>query len=107
MTLAYRVDLKVALAIDADAPSARGARLPADPEGTTVVGLTAVRALQVEVVRTGKPATVPFEKAATAKALGLGPGALGDVGVRRRGKRTVLVIEVPVERGSGFLKRLR
>lgn len=134
MALAYQVDGLVAKAFDAERIEAALVLLP-NRKGTTIISLKAIRALKVEVERNGALVKVPFRlattdelkdavtrrgqpalprdkdverlRAATVKLLGEGPGAIGDVGIRRRGKRTVLVVEIPIERGEEFLRRFR
>lgn len=99
--------------------------------GAVVVSLAALEKIRVPAVRDGRTVTVGFanatpeELAAEAdrvaraalpaatteeteqvervrRRLSAGPGALADVSTRRRGKRRVLVIEVPLDRLDEF-----
>lgn len=134
MELARKVSLEVALAFDPERLEAGLRLLPA--KEATVITVKSLTAIKVPVERNGRVRTVSFNDATTdeliaavvdlekaarpaltaevtglkdrvAKRLGSGAGAIGDVGLRRRGKKLVLVIEVPVERGDELLSRLR
>lgn len=134
MELARKVSLEVAMNFDPERLEAGLRLLPA--REATAITVKSLSAIKVPVERKGRLRTVSFNQATTdeliaavrdlelasrpaltaevtglkdrlAKRLAAGPGALGDVGLRRRGKKLVLVVEVPVERGEELLARLR
>lgn len=134
MELAGKVSADVAFTLDTERLEAGLLLLPA--REATPVTVRTLRAIQVPVVRNDRARRVRFAEATTEellaavraqelasrpalpaeaatlqarlqKRLDVGPGGLGDVGLRRRGKRLVLVVEVPLERGEELLARLR
>lgn len=126
---ALSVPLAIAEAHDAEKIDAALALL--DARGVTTLSLKAFNGLRVEGVRDGKTKKISFADATPEellagiaavrreslppvptetrkrlerlrKRLGSGPGALCDVVVRRRGKRTVVQLEIPEERLAEF-----
>lgn len=134
MELARKVSVEVALAFETERLEAGLLLLPAKEATPVTVG--SLKAIQVTVERDGRLRRVRFDDATTdelvaavraqelarrpalppeatsvqarlQQRLDVGPGGLGDVGLRRRGKRLVLVVEVPLERGEELISRLR
>jgi hypothetical protein len=135
MALAYSVDESIAKHTDAERIEYALVLLPKEKDGSQVITLRRIRALKLEVERDGERRTVKFDDAttdelrdaaqavekpkeplprdvlqlleATSTRLGTGAGSLGDARLRRRGKRLVLNVEIPIERVQEFLRRLR
>lgn len=135
MALALKVDLTLALEIEPDRLEL-AVKLLDGSKKPAIVDAETIRALKIKAQRNGRVVKVRFDDATTeeleaavaelerarlpqlpaevtrlletvSKLLGQGPGALGDVRVRRRGKRTLLVLEVPSERGGELVKLMK